>query len=201
MCYPNNPTVKHPKKYEVNNVKDKDLCEKAFLGHSAFTAGVFTAGCACKYNITLGWELMLNNESPRNLFRLLMCNKFDHEKMVGVIIDHACKFDAYMLNREAKPLEYLLALVDGSHWNSQKKLKYPSTKGKGGHLGCSEGFNWLLYKGSYGSEEAVNSQSREQMHSALENLSKSLRLMSYQHFMLFLYVFFATTNIHNRGYK
>ena len=57
MCYPNNPTVKHPKKYEVNNVKDKDLCEKAFLGHSAFTAG-----CACKYNITLGWELMLNNE-------------------------------------------------------------------------------------------------------------------------------------------
>ena len=106
-----------------------------------------------------------------------------------------------MLNREAKPLEYLLALVDGSHWNSQKKLKYPSTKGKGGHLGCSEGFNWLLYKGSYGSEEAVNSQSREQMHSALENLSKSLRLMSYQHFMLFLYVFFATTNIHNRGYK
>ena len=200
MCYPNNPTVKHPKKYCVNNVKDKDLCEKAFLGHSHFTAGVFTAGCACKYNITLGWELMLNNESPRNLFRLLMCNQFDLENMVGVIIDHACKFDSYMLNREAKPLEYLLTLVDGSHWNSQKKFKHPGSKGKG-HIGCSEGFNWNLYKRSYGSQEAVNSQSREQMHSALENLSKSMRLMNYQHFMLFLYVFFATTNIHNRGYK
>ena len=200
MCFPNNPTIKHPKKYEVNNVKDKDLCEKAFLGHSHFTAGIFTAGCACKFNITLGWEIMLNNESPRNLFRLLTCNSFDLKKMVGVLIDHACKFDAYMLNREAKHLEYLLALVDGSHWNAQKKMIGPSSKSKG-HLGCSEGFNWNLYKGSYSKDEAVNSQSREQMHAILDNLSKSMRLMNYEHFMLFLYVFFATTNLHNRSYK
>ena len=200
MCFPNNPTIKHPKKYSVNGVNDKDLCEKAFLGHSHFTAGIFTAGCACKFNITLGWEIMLNNESPRNLFRLLMCNQFDHEKMVGVLIDHACRFDAYMLNREAKHLEYLLALVDGSHWNSQKKMTGPSSKSKG-HLGCSEGFNWNLYKGAYSKDEAVNSQSREQMHAILDNLSKSMRLMNYQNFMLSLYVFFGTTNLHNRGYN
>ena len=144
---------------------------------------------------------MLNNESPRNLFRLLVCNRFDHGQMVGVLMDHACKFDTYMLNREANPLKYLLTLVDGSHWNAQKKMKNPNSKGKGGHLGCSEGFNWNLYKSSYGVEEAVNSQGREQMHAILENLSKSMRLMNYQHFMLFLYVFFATTNLHNRGYK
>ena len=174
MCYPNNPTIKHPKKYEVNKVKDKDLCEKAFFGHSDFAAGIFTAGCACKYNITLGWEIMLNNESPRNLFRLLTCNRFDLEQMVGVLMDHACKFDAYMLNREAEPLEYLLTLVDGSHWNAQKKMKHPNSKGKGGHLGCSEGYNWNLYKASYGKEEAVNSQGREQMHAILENLSVEL---------------------------
>ena len=137
-CYPNNPVVRHPKQYEVNKVKDKDLCEKAFIGHSHFAAGIFSAGCACKYNITLGWELMLSNESPRNLFRLLTCNSFDFEKMEGVLMDHACKFDSYMLNREAKQLEHLLTLVDGSHWNSQKKLKHPNSK-KGGHLGCSEG--------------------------------------------------------------
>ena len=172
-------------------------------------------------------------------------------------MDHACKFDSYMLNREAKQLEHLLTLVDGSHWNSQKKLKHPNSK-KGGHLGCSEesvpnskrrrnsqqkfhsknkqywvvgegvgeggrlggivknvskffsflnlenfsqGYNWNLYKSTYAKEEAVNSQGREQMHAILENLSKSLRLMNNQHFMLFLYVFFATTNLHNRGYK
>ena len=116
------------------------MCEKAFFGHSDFCAGIFTAGCACKYNITLGFEIMLNNESPRNLFRLLTCNRFDLGRMTGVLMDHACKFDAYMLNCEAKPLEYLLTLVDGSHWNAQKKMKYPNSKGKGGHLGYSEGY-------------------------------------------------------------
>ena len=57
MCYPNHPTIRHPKQYEVNKVKDKDLCEKAFIGHSDFAAGIFTAGCACRYNITLGFEI------------------------------------------------------------------------------------------------------------------------------------------------
>ena len=57
MCYPNHPTIRHPKQYEVNKVKDKDLCEKAFIGHSDFAAGIFTAGCACRCNITLGFEI------------------------------------------------------------------------------------------------------------------------------------------------
>ena len=112
--------MRHAKQYEVNKVKAKDLCEKAFIGHSQFAAG-----CACKYNITLGWELMLGNESPRNLFRLLTCNNIDLNKIEGILMDHACKFYAYMLNREAKPLEHLLTLIDGSHWNSQKKMRYP----------------------------------------------------------------------------
>jgi hypothetical protein len=71
---------------------------------------------------------MLSNESPTNLFRLLTCNKFDLESMDGVLMDHAWKFDQYMLNREAKDLEYLLTLVDGSHWSSQTKL-IPRVKG------------------------------------------------------------------------
>ena len=58
-------------------------------------------------------------------------------------MDHACKFDSYMLNREAKQLEHLLTLVDGSHWNSQKKLKHPNSK-KGGHLGCRDSKGRLL---------------------------------------------------------
>lgn len=28
----------------------------------------------------------------------------------------------------------------------QKKLKRPDRSGKGGHIGCSEGFNYNLYK-------------------------------------------------------
>ena len=53
ICDPNHPTIRHPKQYEVK--KDNDLCEKAFIGHSDFAAGLFTAGCACRYNITRGF--------------------------------------------------------------------------------------------------------------------------------------------------
>ena len=50
---------------------DDDFCDKAFLDHNAFAAGIYSIGCACDKNITLGFELMLNKESPKNLFRAL----------------------------------------------------------------------------------------------------------------------------------
>jgi hypothetical protein len=37
-------------------------------------------------------------------------------------------------------LEWKRLLVDGAHWSAQKKFKAHNTKGKGGHLGCSEGY-------------------------------------------------------------
>ena len=40
--------------------------------------------------------------------------------------------------------------------------------GKGGHLGCSEGFNFNLYKPYL--PYKVNSQGREQMHAILDKL-------------------------------
>jgi hypothetical protein len=71
MCYPNHPIKLYPKKYKVNQKIHGDLCKKAFIGHSDFTAGIFTIGCGCEYNTTLGFELMIHKESPQNLFRLL----------------------------------------------------------------------------------------------------------------------------------
>ena len=69
-------------------------------------------------------------------------------------------------------------------WRSPKNFKAHNTKGKGGHLGCSEGFNWNSYK--HVVDGKVNSQGREQMHSLLDNCAESLRLMSYQNFMIFM---------------
>ena len=70
--------------------------------------------------------------------------------MEGVIFDHACGLDAYILNREPREFQFLRCLVDGSHWQGQKQLKKPNKSGKGGHLGCSEGFNFNIYKVSSG---------------------------------------------------
>ena len=53
----------------MNGQTDKDLCEKSFNKKTDFSYGVFSIGCACKLNITLGFELMLNRESAHNLFR------------------------------------------------------------------------------------------------------------------------------------
>ena len=100
------------------------------------------------------------------------------------------------MTRDAKMLEYKKVLVDGCHWNAQNKNKKSKSNGKGGHLGCSDSFNWNLYKKH--TKEKVNSQGREQLHSLIEKCATSLRLMSYQHFMTHMKVFFACTNLHNR---
>ena len=56
MCYPNHPIKLYPKKYKVNQKIDGDLCKKAFIGHSDFTACIFTNGCGCEYITILGFE-------------------------------------------------------------------------------------------------------------------------------------------------
>ena len=67
------------------------------------------------------------------------------------------------------------------------------------NLRCSDGFNFNLYKSHL--DEHVNSQGREQLHSLIEKCSHSLRQLSYRHFMIFMRVFFAITNLNNRKYK
>jgi hypothetical protein len=114
--YPNWKIWRYPMKYIVRNVSDCEFCEKSFNKHTDFSYGVFLVGCACPLNITYGYELMLCKESALNLFRLLMCRDIDMHALQGVIFDHACGLDQYILNREPKEFEYLRCLVDGAHW-------------------------------------------------------------------------------------
>ena len=34
-------------------------------------------------------------------------------------------------------LNFFRTLVDGAHWQGQKKMRHPDKSGRGGHLGCS----------------------------------------------------------------
>ena len=121
MCYPGLKLFRYPKKFRVNKKTDKDLCDKKYETQSGFTAGIFTLGCACEYNTTLGFELMLQKESPNNLFRLLTCRDIDLYTLKGISMDHAYLFDTFVMNRDAKILEHKKLLVDGLHWNVQKR--------------------------------------------------------------------------------
>ena len=75
-----------------------------------------------------------------------MCRDIDQHNMNGVLYDFSCGLDNYLLNREPKEFEYKRTLLDGAHWSSQKKLRKPNQSGKGGHLGCSDSFNYNLHK-------------------------------------------------------
>ena len=80
-----------------------------------------------------------------------MSRDVDLFNLEGVIFDHACGLDPYILKRynvllcndlklcmhlrKPREFEFLRCLVDGSHWQGQKRLRKPDRQGKGGHLG------------------------------------------------------------------
>ena len=197
--YPMHKLLTFPKLYNVTRKNDEDFCEKKFPSHHDFADGIFSIGCACELSITYGFELMLGHESPRHFFKFLMNRKVNFKKLEGVIFDFACGLQRYALNREPENFEFVRFLVDGCHFQGQKKLKRPDSRsGKSGHLGCSTGYNWSLYKQySKVSEDGArgNSQGREQMHSILDKLGRSLRQKNYSNFMHYMRVFFCIRNL------
>ena len=198
--YPHFPILTYPKRYETNNTTyEDDWCSKNFPEHSDFAAGIFSVGCPCRKSITYGFELMLGPESARFPFKFLMNRKHDRTKLRGFIWDYACGLHRYALNREPEEFQNMQFLVDGCHFKGQKRLKKGSKKDVGakGHLGCSASYNWMEYKPYQ--TTALNSQSREQMHSVLKKLSPSLRQMNYYNFMRTMICFFSIRNLIIKG--
>ena len=138
------------------------------------------------------------HESARHFFKFFMNRSINFKNLEGVIFDFACGLHRYALNREPLDFEYLRFLVDGSHWQNQKKLKKQDNRSKkGGHLGCSNAYNFNTYKQftKVTADGAKNSQGREQMHSILTKLSKSSRQKNYHNFMCHMIAFFAIRNM------
>ena len=193
--YPNWELTSYLKKYVVSNVRDPDFCNKAYETAETFSFGFLSVGCCCQLNQTLGFELLLNKESPKNLFRLLMCRDLEFSRLRGIIFDHACRLNQYIMNREPQRFQYLRTLVDGVHFRGHKKTKKGTSK-KGGHSGCSNGFNSMEYKKYW--KSGYYTQGREQIHSQIDALTPSFRQMSYQSYMVMLRTFFALNNLKKR---
>lgn len=203
--------LQHSAKYKVSHRLDTDFCSKSFPDDVIFAYGVLTGGCCCPLNITMFFKLMLERESPENLLRFVMCRQLrmmPPGQLEGIVWDAACRLDEYVLNREAREFEYVRLLVDGMHFKSHKKQKKPTgrkgrtfraglDKNKGGHNGCSDGFDFNQYKPFL--PHGFNSQGREQMHIKLKKMTENLRQMSYPNYMNFLRVWFGLQNLKNRG--
>ena len=113
----------YPKLYNVSKKIDQKFCEKNLPQHHDFADGIFSIGCSCKLSITYGFEIMMAHESARHFFKFLMNRKLNLKNLEGVIFDFACGLNRYALNREPVDFEHMRFLVDGSHWQGQKKLK------------------------------------------------------------------------------
>ena len=184
--YPMHELKTYPKQYKVNKKIDTEFCEKNFPQHHDFADGIFSIGCCCELSITYGFEIMMAHESARHFFKFLMNRKLNLKNLEGVIFDFACNLHRYALNREPEDFEHLRFLVDGSHYQGMKKLKRQDSRaGKKGHLGCNSAYNFNVYKQftKLSVDGAKNSQGREQMHSSLDKLAKSLRKKYYHNFM------------------
>ena len=114
-----------------------------------------------------------------------------------LFFDHSCGALPYCLNREPREFKFVKMNTDGGHWLGQKRLKKPGQSGKGGHLGCSDGYNYNLYRPL--SPIHINTEGREQMHAVLEKCANTLRFMSYENFMIWMSVFFSVRNLMSMG--
>jgi len=183
------------KEYSVNSQGDPEFCSKDYPKANASSFGFLSVGCCCSLNQTLGFELLLDNESPKNLFRLLMCLDIDFSKLRGVISEHACGLDQYILDREPAKFKYLRTLVDGFHFKGHTKTKIGNSK-KDGHSGCSNGYNSMEYKPHW--KAGYHTQGRSQIKSQFKRLTPSFSQMTYQSYMIMLKTFFALNNLKRR---
>lgn len=183
QCYPNWALYRYPKEYRVNGNQDQHNCNKQFNKAKDFAFGLFSIGCCCRRNITLGFELMLKKESSQNLFRVLMCRDLNFENLKGICFDFACQTDRYMLNREPREFKNIQKLVDSCHWKN--------------HTSCSSGYNFENYKDEM--PAGFFSQGREQVHAKLSKLNSSFRQSNYVSFMNLHKVYFAIENLTNNG--
>ena len=155
----------YPKRYNVSGKDDEDHCEKTFPSHSDFIDGMFIMGCPCPSPVTYSFELMIAPESARHFFRFLMCRRVNFENLKGIIEDFACGTGKMSISK--------IFLVDGAHWNGQRKLKKADRSGGGGHLGCSSSYNSSEYQDYL--DIHINTQGREQTNSLIEKCSQTLQ--------------------------
>ena len=59
---------------------------KNYQKEKKFQGGIFSVGCYCDLNITLGFEIMTKPELEHNLFRLLMCRDLDMFKLTKCLL-------------------------------------------------------------------------------------------------------------------
>ena len=159
--FPAYPSVRSSATYKVIHAKvTKTECRKESQNHPRLTPGLFTV--FCPHGVCLGFQVMLQCESPATAFDVLL-RRFDPVPPL-VIYDNCCKLHLYCLIREPKRFQGSRFLVDRLHYRV-------------GHVGCSLGYSM----DSYNMDPAIkviNSQVVEQANAGLRRLQTQLTFMT-----------------------
>ena len=125
-CYPNWPLLYTRPRYEgleyaSGRSQDTSVytkCDgtenKESPGQRKFNPGIFKVTCV--HGIVYGFHFLKDDESPNDLFTLLL-TRFPHDKRPALVFyDNACKLYEYILNREPWLLKDMRVLVDSFHY-------------------------------------------------------------------------------------
>ena len=177
--FPNHPLKRGKATYEADQTNERFStgCRKQTKRHNTLNPGLFTM--FCPHGVCLGFQLMVNAESPRVAFEIFV-RRFN--KIPNVLIyDNACKLHLYALKREPARFQNTRFMVDRLHM-------------KRGHVGCSLGYSMDSYSADENIKE-LNSQVNEQANRDLRRLSTPAAFMSPENLIEHTKVFLAIRNM------
>ena len=177
--FPNYSLKRGKANYDADKTKENFStgCRKLTKGHPTLNPGLFTI--FCRHGVCLGFQLMINAESPCTAFEIFV-RRFNQMPRV-LIYDNACKLHLYALKREPARFQNTRFMVDRLHMNKN-------------HVGCSLGYSM----DSYSEDQTIknlNSQVNEQANRDLRRLSTPGAFMSPENLIEHTKVFLAIRNM------
>lgn len=131
-------------------------------------SGCVVYWCA-RHRICLGWELLLEGESPKQVYHTL-ASRFP--KMPKVIIyDNGCNLTEYCLNRSPELLDDTVCLSDGFHFCH--------------HINCAHCFDCKKFSRLL---NGISSVTHEQKNALLARMKLTAPDMRYDSFMILISV-------------
>ena len=182
-CFPLFSLKRERARYEADqrgSNKDKDswddLCSKLFPVHTQLTPGLFLVTCCCPKKKVYGFKKMVQGESPRIIFDLIM-TRFEADYNPTIVYDASCRIKEYGLNREPERFSHLRFVTDPLHVDN--------------HTSCSETFQSTIYSDL----RKQNKEACEQFNSILRSIQSSVTYMDLDSYVTALKIFISFHNL------
>lgn len=167
-------------KQSRSTIRDEGGCNKKAPRHPELLPGLMCV--CCPHGLCLGYEVMAEHESPKQVMRLLVERFVDPGgPRIHVVYDNACHLYEYVLNR-------MPSLVANTRFHTDRLHEV-------NHTSCA-----LSYRMRLDPEmDEVNSQACEQLNRLTGTTTSQASQMTMDHFMVFHAALYALYNDRKRA--